>query len=366
MKSLKLLLHSLFSLTNVIIAILMIASAYSDYVSPEKSLVMAYLGLAFPVFFIGNLCFLLCWLFTRKWRPLLISLVALLICWKPVTTYFPYHRTVNPVPTENVIKVLTYNVMNFGGKRHTPLSPNKIVQYIAQSDADIVCLQEYAVAKSEKELNAATLFKALDMYPYRAVTELNSAHYRNSGVAVFSKYPITRSREINYDSKYNGSSIHEININGKKLTLVNNHLESFRLTQEDKSQYANLIKSMDSDMLEGIRGTFQQKLGPAFIKRARQAHTVAEEIEKTNGDYILVCGDFNDTPLSYAHRVMQGNLKDAFAESGSGMGVTYNQNIFRLRIDNILHSSNMKAFNCTIDKVKYSDHYPMWCYLQLN
>ena len=31
----------------------------------------------------------------------------------------------------------------------------------------------------------------------------------------------------------------------------------------------------------------------------------------------------------------------------------------------ILHSANMKPINCTIDKVRYSDHYPMWCYLQL-
>ena len=58
-------------------------------------------------------------------------------------------------------------------------------------------------------------------------------------------------------------------------------------------------------------------------------------------------------------------LKDAYAASGRGVGVTYNENFFWFRIDNILHSANMKPINCTIDKVRYSDHYPMWCYLQL-
>ena len=102
-----------------------------------------------------------------------------------------------------------------------------------------------------------------------------------------------------------------------------------------------------------------------FKIRARQADAVAEEISKAKGDYILVCGDFNDTPISYAHRTVQGPLVDSFAESGQGMGITYNQNMFWFRIDNILHSKNMKSMNCTIDKVRYSDHYPLWCYLSL-
>ena len=91
----------------------------------------------------------------------------------------------------------------------------------------------------------------------------------------------------------------------------------------------------------------------------------AEEIKKIDTDYVLVCGDFNDTPISYAHRTIQGPLKDAYAASGRGVGVTYNENFFWFRIDNILHSANMKPINCTVDKVRYSDHYPLWCYLQL-
>ncbi len=366
MKLLQILFGSLLLLGNIIIALLMIAGAYAGHVSPEKSLLAAYVGLAFPVFFVGNLLFLISWLFAKKWKQALFVLCMFLVCGKSIIQYFPFHGDTDPLPEERMLKVLTYNVMNFAGKRHTPLSPNKIVQYIADSGADIVCLQEYAVAKSEKELNAGVLYKALSMYPYRVITELNSTHYRSSGIAVFSKYPIRSPREINYNSQYNGSAVCEIEVDGKTVTLINNHLESFRLTQEDKSQYSNLIKTMDSDMLEGIRGTFQQKLGPAFVKRAEQARLVAREVKEAKGDYILVCGDFNDTPNSYAHRTVQGDLIDAFETSGCGMGVTYNRNVFRFRIDNILHSSNMKAFNCTIDKVKYSDHYPMWCYLQMN
>jgi endonuclease/exonuclease/phosphatase family metal-dependent hydrolase len=143
-------------------------------------------------------------------------------------------------------------------------------------------------------------------------------------------------------------------------------LESFKLTSEDKVHYSDFIKSAGPETFDGLRGTIQQKLGPAFLIRARQSRIIADEIQKNRSDYLLVCGDFNDTPISYAHRKIQGPLLDAFAESGWGPGTTYNQNYFWFRIDHIMHSPNMEAFNCTVDKVKYSDHYPVWCYLKLN
>lgn len=365
LKTLKLLFKSLFVLANVLIVVLFIASAYSDRVSPESILGFSYLGLAFPVLCALNLCFVVYWLFLWEWRFLLIGVAAFLICWGPIKKYFPYHSHTKEIPKENVLKVLTYNVMGFAYKNHTKDSPNKIIQYIVDSDADIVCLQEYAVGKSDNFLTSKKLNRIFDMYPYRSVIPFKSSGYLTTGIAVFSKYPISNSRRVKYDSDYNGSSVHELNIKGKKLTLINNHLESFKLTMEDRSRYTAFIKNISTDTFDGIKGALEQKLGPAFKIRSRQAEAVAAEIAKAKGDYILVCGDFNDTPISYAHRTIQGPLIDSFAESGRGMGVTYNRNMFLFRIDNILHSANMKSMNCTIDKIRYSDHYPLWCYLTM-
>ncbi len=366
MKTLRLFLQFLFVIANIIVVVLFILAAYSDRFSPEKSLLFSYLGLAFPVLCALNICFILYWLFLWEWKFLLIGVASFLICWTPVKNYFPFHSPVKPVPQENVLKVLTYNVMGFGYKKHTKYSPNQIIEYIANSDADIVCLQEYAEHKSEKYLTRNKIFSALKMYPYRSVFTLSSNKLMTFGIAVFSKYPISESRRIKYDSNFNGSSVHQVKVKDKNITLINNHLESFKLTSEDRSRYSAFIKNIGSDTFDELRGAIQQKLGPAFIIRAKQAKTVASEVEKAKNDYIVVCGDFNDTPISYAHRTVQGPLVDAFSESGRGIGVSYNQNFFWFRIDNILHSSNMKAMNCTVDKVKYSDHYPMWCYLQLD
>ena len=83
-----------------------------------------------------------------------------------------------------------------------------------------------------------------------------------------------------------------------------------------------------------------------------------------NAREIFVCGDFNDGSISYTHRILTQKLDDAFTQSGKGLGISYNQNKFYFRIDNILISPNLKAYNCTVDRsIKASDHYPIWCYI---
>jgi endonuclease/exonuclease/phosphatase family metal-dependent hydrolase len=365
MKSFKLVLKYLVLSVNVLVVILMILSAYSDRISPEMSLSFSYLGMMFPLICAANFFFVICWILLTEWKPLLVGIAAFVICWGPVKNYFPMHQRTKNIPTENVIKVLTYNVMAFGYEGHSKDKPNRIIQYIIDSNADIVCLQEYSVQRKGKMLSASRLRDALSMYPYRSVVLCDEMGNQEFGVAVFSKYPISNIRKVNYESDYNGSSVQTINIKGKKLTLVNNHLESFKLTTEDRTRYLSFLKGESKDHFSDWKGAIQQKLGPAFLIRARQARTVAQEIKDSKDEYVLVCGDFNDTPISYAHHTVQGKLIDSFSESGRGMGITYNRNFFYFRIDNILHSSNMKSYNCTIDKLRYSDHYPLWCYLEL-
>jgi endonuclease/exonuclease/phosphatase family metal-dependent hydrolase len=255
--------------------------------------------------------------------------------------------------------------MAFGYKDHLPTSPNEIIQYIADSGADIVCLQEYMVGTLPNYMTQEKVDRTLTMYPYQYSTPLVRKNRYSIGLAIFSKYPILNSRKIRYDSAINGSTIHEIDLNGKRLFVVNNHLESFKLTMADRANYTDFIKNMNSETFDDLKETIQRKMGEAFQIRAEQAEIVAEEIQNLKGDYLIVCGDLNDTPISYTRRIMQGTLIDAFADSGSGIGVTYNQNYFWFRIDHILHSPNMKAYNAKVDNIALSDHYPLWCYLEM-
>ena len=365
----KLLFNSFFVILNIISVLLLFASSFSDLISPEKYILFAYLGLAFPILILLNICVFAYWLLLKKWLASITMVVVFIICWKSISVFCPFHLKTQLQPGDDMIKVLSYNVMSFAYKDDTKESPNKIIRYIAESDADIVCLQEYMVSSRDNLMSSKDVAKELTMYPY--IAEIIFSPPENNrykyGLAVLSKFPITSSRRIPFPSVYNGSSIHEINIRGKNVVLINNHLESFKLTVEDRSKYSEIITHANLESFDELRGSIQQKLGQAFRIRAKQARTIADEIQKANGYYTIVCGDFNDTPISYARRTIQGTLDDAYVESGLGMGISYNQNFFFFRIDHILHSSSIEAYNCRVDtKVKLSDHYPIYCYLKLN
>jgi endonuclease/exonuclease/phosphatase family metal-dependent hydrolase len=80
---------------------------------------------------------------------------------------------------------------------------------------------------------------------------------------------------------------------------------------------------------------------------------------------MIVCGDFNDTPSSYAYRTVRGDLKDAFMESGNGISTTYAGKIPFQRIDYILHDESFSSYNYKVIKETITDHYPVSCYLSV-
>ena len=96
----------------------------------------------------------------------------------------------------------------------------------------------------------------------------------------------------------------------------------------------------------------------AFSIRARQARTVAAHIRRCPYP-VIVCGDFNDTPLSYTYHVLGKQLQDAFAEAGFGLSNTYNGLLPSFRIDYILYSSHFKAVSYSCDRIDLSDHFPV-------
>jgi len=187
-------------------------------------------------------------------------------------------------------------------------------------------------------------------------------------VGTFSKYPIINEVNINFDSKYNTMIYSDIVVDGDTIRLFNNHLESNRLTERDRDLPMQLKKNFDSDNLSGTTLHLSRKLNAAYKKRAMQADTIADLIKRSPYK-VVVCGDFNDVPVSYTYTTIKGKLKDAFSETGFGLGWTLNLSIYRFRLDYVLYDSTYVVDNYKVNKVNYSDHYPIECNLskrQLN
>jgi len=102
------------------------------------------------------------------------------------------------------------------------------------------------------------------------------------------------------------------------------------------------------------------KLRIAYPKRAEQARTVMEHV-KTSPYPTIVCGDFNDTPMSYAYNQFNQLLIDAFRNCSSGIGTTYVGKVPAGRIDYIFHSKNLHSANFSIQNEVYSDHRAINC-----
>lgn len=333
----------------------MLFCAYSPYIDPVTHPVWSCAGLAFPAFLVGAFLFLCFWLVVfRKYA--LLSFLGLLCSLGAVRTYFPINVFVSDVP-EGAIKFLSYNTMAFEKNRaNTKDNPNPVLEYLRNSHADIICLQEYIVGG---RLTRAEVDYALRDYPYKNYYKISGSN----GLGCYSRFPILSVRPVKYASSNNGSVAYTIDVDGDTLLVVNNHLESNKLTEKDKEVYRDMVKDPDKRKVSEGSRLLIRKLADASVIRASQADSIAKLVAGYKGE-VIVCGDFNDSPISYTHRVIGENLKDAFVESGNGLGISYNQNYFYFRIDNILLSENLTSYHCTVDNtIKNSDHYPIWCYV---
>ena len=76
---------------------------------------------------------------------------------------------------------------------------------------------------------------------------------------------------------------------------------------------------------------------------------------------LILCGDFNDTPVSYTYQTIRGDLlKDGFKSCGNGYGYTFHGFFDLLRIDFILYSQGIHPVSYYSLPQEWSDHNPVF------
>ncbi|MDO5571381.1 MAG: endonuclease/exonuclease/phosphatase family protein [Bacteroidales bacterium] len=347
---------------NLGVLLIFIFSAFSDHISPLKFISPSFFGIVFPFILLVVIAFTIFWMIRFRWF-VAVNIFVIIICWEPVTRYIPMHFYKQNVPQES-IKVLTYNTCGMGRyNMQRPENMNQVLSFINEQNPDIVCLQEYTFNNRNKDFSERYIRSILKNYPYYHFKSASLDH-TSTGLAIFSKYPITKTKGIDYNSIYNNSCLYELDINGKTVTLINNHLESNKLSPEDRKFYKDLVNNFEKNMLEEFKATLATKLAHAYKIRATQADKLNGIISNISTP-IIVCGDFNDTPISYCYNRIRGDLNDAYRDSGFGPGITYHENRFLFRIDHILYNNGFKAYNAKVHHVNYSDHYPVTVYFSL-
>jgi hypothetical protein len=361
-------LRALFTISSRIARILLLVGtllvsgayllgAYSGYIPPVRWIIPAFLGLFFPALLVAQIGVTIFWLLAWDKRRLLLVAAVWLISLPQLLVYFPISRAEKSLGTEEEsLRILSYNVCAFGFKPHTKTSPNATLQYIKSSGADIVCIQEAMLNQNPwAGVVSKTLRSYLDQdYPYINVIRVNRG---GSTLALLSKYPIKEAKEIPLPSWVNGAVAYKVDIRGKETLIINVHLESFRLRRVDGEDYLRLAKEGDAIRL---KDALRAKLSPTFRSHNIQANIIHDLIRRYGSGRVIVCGDFNDTPLSYARYKIGEGLEDAFVSKGNGLGITFHTSPFFVRIDHILFGPAFRALRCEVDKTaSESDHYPI-------
>ncbi len=342
----------IFRLIAIIAAFVLLFAAYGGRVDPTVWTLPSLATLVLPIIAFAVLVLLALLALFRQWRAAVILVGALLLSWPTLRLISPFNITSPKAsPDKPQLKVLTMNVTEFNWRDKTD-EPSKNMRYILDEDADIVVIQEGLVYFSyESQRRIKPMLKELyKKYPYRKKPFFD--------VGILSKYPFTEveSPVLAPDSLSYFIKAWDVDAPGGNLRVVNMHLSSLRFNSNESSVIERMkTPSGRKKRIESVT----RKLDYGFVTHARQSAAMRLLIDETEGD-VLVMGDMNDTPGSYAYRTVSGNdLRDAWADAGLGPIYTYNAYHLYVKIDHILYRGDMRVLSCRRDKEGESDHYPL-------
>ena len=352
-------------LISVALAVLLMLAYAAPRVDPHDSLWFAYLGLAAPFLYLANLVLMLYW--TVRWKWIAVGLAAVaVIGLGHVSKFFrpAFGKAYEQVRLPGSFRVLSYNVEGFFGRDSLGKRENQVAEiarFIRESEPDIICMQEFELNR----INPRVKFDSLrEAWKYSAFFFTSGSPDQNGrGLAIYSKYPVVRRGGIHYPESNNASMWADVIMHRDTLRVYNNHMQSTQVNESDREYLSGTGLSADSLGDERLKDILR-KLGRNFRVRAAQADSIAGIIHDGT-PRVIVCGDFNDTPMSYTYRQLRGDLKDAFCEKGRGIIFTYRGLLGVFRIDYLFHSNDLATVGYDSEQPQWSDHNPVLVDLKL-
>lgn len=344
----KLAVQKYFSFMMLIITFLLMiftfVGLFGGNVPPGGNTARAMLVYALPLLIAGNVFFLLYWLVMRRFHWMVMPLITILCCIPYIGTLYQFGSLDDKADAKQGFKIASYNVAMFG-RETSGFMAQDILSEMKKQKVDIVCFQEYNDYAGDKKNSDS--YK--EYFPYM-ISERD--------LVIYSRYPITANKSINFEMTNNGAMWAEIKINDAVYRVYNVHLETTgingMLHRAAKAQ-AQGVEVQNNTLLNALYGSYTV----GMIARSGQANTVAMDMRESEVP-VIVCGDFNDVPYSYVYNTMLGDKIDSFKECGSGFMHTFRGGKKMVRIDYIFHDKALEGVSFYKKDLSYSDHYPVF------
>ncbi len=345
----------------IAVSITLLLSYASSLVPPNRFWYLQLLGLAYPGLLIATVLLTILNFILKK--RFIFSILILLI---GVFTHAKYFGIDFKSPdltsfSERELKVMSFNVRMFDAYKFiTPEltdSRGEFMELFKNESVDILCIQEYVEDETNKNIISPEDIKRAGGYTHYVTTMTLEKKKMFLGQAIYSKYPIINAESIG-DSSASIPSIYADIVKGKDTIRVYNfHLESIRFQKDEYSLFDKEVESSKTYSTR-IKGLIS-KLKKAYPLRVKQAQVIIDHA-LTSPYPVIINGDLNDPPTSYAYSMMNKDFKDAFNEAKFGMSRTYAGKVPAGRIDYIFYNEGLAptSFKTWKEKV-ISDHYPI-------
>lgn len=360
-----------FIISNIILAVLFLLGCYGGWADPKTWWPLGFLTLAAFYLLLLLTGFILFWLFVKpRWS--LISIITILLAYKPVTNIIPlrFSSSFDKQKQPAALRVMSWNVEHFDILEHKkhPEKKQQMLELIRDNQPDITCYQE--MVGSDKNAKAINYIpdimqaEGFTDYHYSFNPKLDFDDNHHFGIIIFSKYPIINKQTISfYPNDYNSIFQYADIVKGEDTVRVFNiHLQSLKFSATNLEYIEKPDITDDGDLKKSK--SLISKLKTGFLKRKKQAERIKEEMDKSPYP-VIVCGDFNDVPNSYSYNTIGKGLKNAFIEKGSGIGRTFSGISPTLRIDNVFVADKFAVLQFLRIPKKLSDHFPLFADLQL-
>lgn len=345
--------------TGMLGSILYVITCLTPYISPTHGYFFSFASLFFPVgFFIMLIWCLISFLFYRKYSW--IFFLLLLVGYKNISSIFAFYKSSEFVQqkSKNDIRILSWNVNNFlSGSSFDSAKLSQMLALIKNSDADILCFQDYSSFPNNK-VNASTEnIKKITGLPFSYFSEADP----NYGVIIFSKWPILQQKSIPFSNINSLEALQWVDVQTptKILRIFNTHLSSMNVHVELMNKdNINHFKFINYDTAVLMRRDKLSRIAYFDKLHTKQALLIKEWLNKSPYPLIFTA-DLNAVPSSYVYHHIRTGLKDAFLEKGWGFGRTYDSLSPTLRIDVLFTSPTIKTIQYQSPRLHLSDHLPI-------